>query len=57
MKCPWRIIKEVRHSGMGFTTSETHFDECYKEECPFYVYMENANGQTIFSDCKRRDKS
>ena len=56
MKCPWRITKEVRKNGMGLTMSETHFDECYKNECPFYEYADGTNGEIVYEGCQRKEK-
>lgn len=37
MKCPWKPRKETTY--FPYTKAEvvtTIFDECYKDECPFY---------------------
>ena len=37
MKCPWKEYIHVRKNGMGNIYRNVEWEECYKEECPFYA--------------------
>ena len=37
MKCPWKELIHVHKDGMGNLYRDVGWDECYKEECPFYA--------------------
>lgn len=37
MKCPWKELIHVYKDGMGNIYRDAGWDDCYKEECPFYA--------------------
>ena len=36
MKCPWQVYKTIRKNGMGNTSVEIEWDDCYEDKCPFF---------------------
>lgn len=42
MRCPYRIVKEVKHLYNSDVTTE-HFAECYGRECPLYTRIPCTN--------------
>lgn len=55
MKCPWRPVQTTTH----FPTTKgevvvTDFQNCYKEECPFYSPERHVTEHLISPEhCKR----
>jgi len=37
MKCPWRDYVRIRKDGMVDIYRYVEWEECYKDECPFYA--------------------
>lgn len=58
MKCPWRIKKHIEKDGMGHVYSDTKFDECYTNECPFYACVTDGTScEIVYEGCERKDRS
>ena len=36
MKCPWKEHIHIKKDGMGHIYRDVEWDECEKDECPFY---------------------
>ena len=37
MKCPWKDHIHIKKDGMGHIYRDVEWEECYKEQCPFYA--------------------
>ena len=51
MKCPWKEHIHIKKDGMGHMYRDVEWDECYKDECPFfsvnsYTYSVAKDGET-----------
>ena len=53
MKCPWREYVHVQQGGMGHVYRDVKWDECYKEECPFWVHQVKYKSGNVEEYCKR----
>lgn len=55
MKCPWKPRKETTY--FPCTKAEvvtTIFDECYKDECPFYSPEQRISEKLYTAECCKR---
>ena len=56
MKCPYRKTT-FDLKGVGLSGTEEQFQECYKEECPFYIAERRFQGGIIVPEyCGRANK-
>lgn len=51
MKCPWKEHIHIKKDGLGHIYRDVEWEECYKEECPFflvnsYKYTKTEDGET-----------
>ena len=54
MKCPYRKLTVQSKIMDNLTKTEEYFEDCYKEECPFYIPANHTYGGALIPDYCRR---